>query len=274
LADAAKKGDLVYVDYELWVVNPGGQEELYETTKADLAKENGIFNEKRVYSEHPVVLGQGRLMKGVEESLEGAPTGEPREALIPPEKGAGERDPKLVELHPLREFLKQEIDPHPGLEVSIRNRRGIVTSVTAGRVRVDLNNPLAGKTLRYRYVITRIAVTPEEKVRGVLDMDYGFPGDFQVTVSDSTAEIQLPDLCKTDEKWFVAKFRVVSDLREVASIESVKFVEEYRKPAEKKETKPEAAEVKAPEERVEEEIPPEEREAAPEIPTQGSEAGF
>ncbi len=109
-----------------------------------------------------------------------------------------------------------------------------------------------------------------------MDMDYGFPGDFRVTVSDATAEIQLPDLCKTDEKWFVAKFRVVSDLREVAGIESVKFVEEYRKPAEKKEIKPEAAEVKAPEERAEEEIPPEERvaEAAPEIGTQESEAGL
>ncbi|NLN72371.1 MAG: peptidylprolyl isomerase, partial [Thermoplasmatales archaeon] len=49
--------------------------------------------------------------------------------------------------HPLREFHKQEINPYPGLEVSLGDRRGTVATVGAGRVKVDFNNPRARKNL-------------------------------------------------------------------------------------------------------------------------------
>lgn len=261
MADKVGKGELVYLDYETWIVGPTGQEQLYETTRAAKAREHGIFNEKRVYSELPVVVGKSRLMKGLDEALESAVVGNDAEVLIPPEKGMGERDPKLVELIPLRDFHRQEIDPSPGMEVSIRNRRGTVTAVTAGRVRVDFNNPLAGRTLRYKYRVTKKALKPEEMVQGIIEMDYGPATDFKIEVKESEAEIKLPDICKTDEHWFVAKFRVVGDLREVAGVSRVRFIEEYIKREEPKEPKKEAEEA-APQELVEEEIPPEEREKA------------
>ncbi len=74
-----------------------------------------------------------------------AEVGKEYEVVIPPEKAAGPRDPKLVELHPVREFLKQDIEPRVGLEVTVKNRPAYITAVTAGRVRVDFNNRLAGK---------------------------------------------------------------------------------------------------------------------------------
>lgn len=264
MADKVSKGDLVYMDYEAWIVNPNGQEQLYETTRADKAKEHDIYDDKRAYAEMPVVVGRDRLMKGLDEALDGAPVGDEGEVVIPPDKGMGERDRKLVELIPLRDFHRREIDPAPGMEVSIRNRRGTVTAVTAGRVRVDFNNPLAGRTLRYRYRITRRAQTPDDLVQGIIEMDYGPAGDFKVEARGSEADIRLPDICKTDERWFVAKFRVISDLRELAGINHVRFIEEYRK---KEEAKPKEeapkAEVPKAEERVEEEIPPEERQEKP-----------
>src|SRR5437879_9583044 len=68
-------------------------------------------------------------------------------------------------------------------------------------------------------------------------MDYGLGEQFTSHLKDGTAAIQLPYVCKTDEKWFVSKFRVVADLRELTELKTIRFLEEY----EKKETKPEAA---------------------------------
>ena len=58
-------------------------------------------------------------------------------------------------------------------------------------------------------------------------------------------EIVLPDVCKYDEEWFLSKYRVVSDLRELLDMTSIRFVEEYvKKKEEKKEGEDEEKEDK------------------------------
>jgi peptidylprolyl isomerase len=245
VSDTVEKGDIVWLEYDAWTVNPNGTETLYDTTHEAVAKKEGKFEEKKVYLEAPVVVGRGRLFEGLEAAVLEAKVGESKEVLIPPDKGAGARDPRLVELRTEREFHRQEVEPEVGMEVMLGGRRGTVTAVSAGRVRVDFNNPLAGKTLRYAFKVVRKATTPEERVRAVIDIDYGLAEQFQIRLHDVGAEIQLPDVCKTDEKWFVSKFRVVADLRELTELRTIRFVEEY----EKKEPKPEA---KAPEKPSEE----------------------
>jgi len=227
MVEKLAKGDIVYLDYEAWVSQPDGSFRLHDTTREELAKKEAVHEEKKIYGPVPVIVGADRLMKGFDESLVGAPIGEPQEVLLPPEKAAGVRDPKLTRLEPLRDFLKKEVDPHPGMEVEIGGRRGHVTSVTAGRVRVDFNHPLAGRSLKYVYTALKRAHTPEEKVRAVLEMDYGLADQFQVSVEKDAAEIQLADLCKTDEKWFPAKFRIVADLRQHVGVKTVRFIEQY-----------------------------------------------
>jgi FKBP-type peptidyl-prolyl cis-trans isomerase 2 len=262
-----KKGTIAWLEYEGWIVHPDGTEKLWETTKEDLAKEHDIHDEKKRYGEEAVVIGAGRLMAGLDEALLKAKVGKGGEVVVPPEKGAGERDPKLVELRSAREFLRQDITPEVGLEVTVSGRRGHITAVTAGRVRVDFNNPLAGKTIRYRYKITRLARTVKDKVRGVIELDYGSAEDFEIaTKGKGAVDIVIPDICKTDEHWFVHKFRVVADLREHAGLHTIRFIEEYEK---EEAPEPEAAEEAAPveegegtpeeEERVPEELPPEEK---------------
>ena len=258
------KGDLAYIDYDVFVVGAGEQKTLHETTRADVAKAQDKYEEKRAYVPVPVVVGQDRVPKGLDEALLDASVGESKEFVIPPEKGAGERDPRLVRLYPVREFHRREIDPAPGMEVTVENRRGTVVAVTAGRVRVDFNNPLAGRTLRYHMTVTKRAESPEEKVRGILDMDYGLAEQFKVFIKETEADVFVPDVCKTDERWFVAKFRVVADLREFAGLAKVRFVEEYEKKVEEKkpEPAPEAAKEGAPAEEKPAEAKPEAKPAA------------
>jgi len=290
-SDTIEKGDIVWLEYDAWTVNPNGTQTLFDTTHEEVAKKENKFDEKKVYVEQPVVVGKDRLFKGLEEALLGSKVGEPKEVTIPPEKGAGPRDPRLVELRTEREFLRQEIVPEVGMEVSVGGRRGTITAVTAGRVRVDFNNPLAGRTLRYAFKVTRKATTPEERIRAILDMDYGLAEQFRIDLKDDVIEIRVPDVCKTDERWFVSKFRVVADLRELTDARVMRFIEEYEKkveapkeeapaaPAEEatrkeaaeeakpqaKEEKPKATRKKAapkgktPPPRAEEELPPEEK---------------
>ncbi|HEX9341102.1 MAG TPA: FKBP-type peptidyl-prolyl cis-trans isomerase [Thermoplasmata archaeon] len=248
VSESIEKGDIVWLEYDAWTINPTGTQTLFDTTHDEVAKKEGKFDEKKVYMEAPVVVGRGRLFEGLEEALLRATLGEPKEVVIPPEKGAGARDPRLVELRTEREFLRQEINPEVGMEVSIKGKHGVVTAVSAGRVRVDFNNPLAGKTLKYAFRVTRKAKTPEERMRAILDMDYGLGDQFKIQLKDGTAEIQLPDVCKTDEKWFVSKFRVVADLRELSELKTIRFLEEYEKKEPKAaEAAPEESKAKPPE---------------------------
>lgn len=251
--DRIQRGDIAYLEYEGWIVLPDGREELFDTTNEGLAKTHEIHEERKVYKEVPVIVGADRLFKGLDDSLTGAEVGVEAEVKIPPEKGVGERDPKLVELHSIREFIRKKIEPKVGMEVTLDNKVGTITAVTAGRVRVDFNNPLAGKTLRIKYKATKKANSTEEKVRGIIDMDYGFGEDFQIKASEEEADIVLPDVCKYDEKWFKAKYKVTSDLREFANLKTIRFVEEYKKREEKVEEAP--VEAEADEEAPREEIP-------------------
>src|SRR3989454_9999061 len=237
------KGDIIWIDYEGWILNPNGARTLFDTTREEVAKKEGKLEEKKVYAEFPIIVGHGRILPGLDEAILGAEVGKPIDLTIPPEKGAGERDPKLIELRPLREFLKQEVHPAVGMEVALGGRKGTIRQVTGGRVRVDYNNPLAGRTLDYKAKVMKKASSPEDKLRAVIEMDYGLPEEVKVTVHEDGAEIILPDICKTDERWFVSKFRVIADVREVLGLPKVRFIEEYVKAPPKPEPTKEAAKV-------------------------------
>lgn len=230
-----KKPRIVFTEFDGWVQETGT---LFDTTHDAVAKENKVFDEKAIYEPLPLLVGRGRLFPGLEKSLADAEVGKEYEIVIPPEEGAGPRDPKLVGLFPIRDFLKQEIMPELGLQVTIKNKSGYISAVTAGRVRVDFNNKLAGRSLKYKYKIVSEPKTPEEQANAVLKMDYGTIEGFSVEFDGKKAVVKLPDVCKYDQKWLLSKYRVVSDLRELLELETIQFVEEYAK-AEKKEEKAE-----------------------------------
>lgn len=250
-----KAGDVVIAEFDAWIQDSN---ELFDTTSESVAKENDIYNEKVKYGSQPLIVGKGRLFAGLDESMLKAEIGKDYEVVIPPEKGAGLRDAKLVELHPVREFLKQEIEPRVGLEVSVKGKPAYITAVTAGRVRVDFNNRLAGRTLKYKYKIVEKPTKPVDIAKLLLKMSYGTSDGFDVEHAGKNIKIKLPDVCKYDQRWLISKIRIVQDLRDTIGAETVTFLEEYAKP-EKKESEEEE---KAPEETKE--AAPKKKERAPE----------
>ncbi|MEM2890930.1 MAG: peptidylprolyl isomerase [Thermoplasmata archaeon] len=241
-----KEGDVVLAEFDAWIHDSN---ELFDTTSEERAKENNIYNEKMTYGPQPLIVGKGRLFPGLDESMLKAEIGKEVEVIIPPEKAAGPRNPKLVELRPLREFVKQEIEPRVGLEVTVKGKPAIITAVTAGRVRLDFNNRLAGRTLRYRYKIVEKPTKPTEIVKLLIRSAYGTSEGFEVEHHGKDFRIKLSDSCKYDQRWMIAKYRLLTDLREVLDADRISFVEEYERP--KKEQREEGKEEGRPSEPVE-----------------------
>ena len=227
--DIVEKGDIVYLEFDGFALQPDGKEQLFDTTHEDQAKEHLIHEEKRLYAPIPILVGQKRLIQGLDEALVGAKVGEDLEATFPQEQAYGRRDPSQVEVVSLTEVLREGLEPQPGKEIFFRKRKGTVVSITAGRVRLDYNNPLAGKPVKYRYKIVSIPESSEDRIRSILEMDYGPSDDFQIKLEGETVDVLLPDFCKYDQKWFVAKYAVVGDFRELLGLKNIRFIEEYRK---------------------------------------------
>jgi len=224
------KGDIVKIDFDGTIAETG---EMFDTTNAETAKKNEIFNEKYKYGPMSMLVGGGRVFEGLEDALAGATVGEEVEVVIPAEKAAGARDPKLIQTIPVREFLKQDIEPRPGMEVNMNNKVGLIIACTAGRVRVDFNRRFAGLALKYKFKVLEVVEAAEDKVKAIVEMDYGSNEGFKVKVDGKKVSLVLPDVCKYDQKWTLAKYKVVADLREALEANPIEYVEEYVKAEEK-----------------------------------------
>jgi FKBP-type peptidyl-prolyl cis-trans isomerase 2 len=231
-----EKGDIIFLDYDAWMVDLATKkDELFDTTHEKKAKEAEIFNEKETYKPRPFIAGVEGGLKGLGEILLEAEVDKEYDIEIPPEKAYGESDSKKIEVHSRTEIVKlpefkeakEPMEPYPGMEINLKGKIGRITLVTAGRVRVDFNHRLAGLTLKYKYKITGVAKTPEEKVKAIIGLYYVQPDDFKVDVDGETAKVTLADICKYDPSWYSVKIRIVSDLREHAKLETVQFIEEY-----------------------------------------------
>ncbi|MFH0816360.1 MAG: FKBP-type peptidyl-prolyl cis-trans isomerase [Methanobacteriota archaeon] len=240
-APAIVKGDIVRIDYTGWSVETDGDKMFDTTVKSDAEKEE-IFDEKTPYKPIPLIAGDGRVFKGLDNAIIGSKVGEEKEVVILPADGAGERDPKNYTVRPLREFLRQEIEPHIGKRVVVGDKSGYVVAVSSGRVRVDFNDRLAGRKLKYKFTVKEKLGGIEEKVLAIIEMSYGATEGFKVEPKgEDGVDIVLADICKYDEKWFVSKYKAVSDLRETLGLNKIRFVEEYVKKAEPKKEKTDAA---------------------------------
>ena len=167
-----QKGDVIRLNYTGRVKETG---EIFDTTYEEVAKEAGIYSENAVYGPVPIAVGAGHVLKGLDEQLEGLEVGKKYEITVPPEKGFGKRDPKLVKTFTLGQFRRQGIYPFPGMPVEIetesgRKLKGKVMTVSGGRVRVDFNHPYAGKHLVYEVEIIEKIEDPIEKIKALIEL--------------------------------------------------------------------------------------------------------
>ncbi|MBO4503058.1 MAG: FKBP-type peptidyl-prolyl cis-trans isomerase [Candidatus Methanomethylophilus sp.] len=219
MADAKK---VIRLNYKAYMADA---DRLYDTTDEAAAKEAGIYNEKVKYAPMSYIVGSKKLFPALDKAISEAKVGEEFTVEIPAEEGAGARNPKLIETHSIKEFYRQEINPYPGLTVSLGNKSGVVLSVGAGRVKVDFNNALAGHDLKYVMTVVEEITDDAEKAKAIIEADFASADDFKFDFPGDKVVVTLPEITKFHQEWPVARFRVVSDLRETFGVDTVEFVE-------------------------------------------------
>jgi FKBP-type peptidyl-prolyl cis-trans isomerase 2 len=145
-----KKGDFIRIDFVGRVSLTG---EVFDLTVEKTAREENIFTEGHKYKPILVILGNGMIIKGVELELEKMKVGDEREFEVKPEDAFGKRDQKLIKIISLNKFKNEKLNPAPGAFVTINGTNAKIVSVSGGRVMVDFNHPLSGKSLKYKVKI-------------------------------------------------------------------------------------------------------------------------
>jgi len=235
---AVEKGDVVVLEYTLKLKDTG---EVIETTSEELAKEAGIYNEKEKYGPAIIVVGEGKLLPGIEEALIGMEKDQEKELELPPEKAYGHRDPAKVKKYSLGEFRRAGIrNVRPGMVVEIGNKIGIVKTVSGGRVTVDFNHPYAGKTILAKVKVLDIIKSDNEKVKKLVERRIP---DATVNVIDGTVEIKVPEKYMLSENIQLVKAMIVRDLLTfVPTVKVIRFIEEVKRPEENQKPSDENAE--------------------------------
>ncbi len=130
--------------------------------------ESGNVLESSRESGQPVVfmVGAGEIIPGLESRMIGMKAGESKSIDVPPEEAYGQRNPELVQKAP-REYF-QNVPLEVGLPLQAKTPEGqtinmIVVDFDDQTVTVDLNHPLAGRTLTFEVEVLSVrGATPDE----------------------------------------------------------------------------------------------------------------
>lgn len=224
-----KKGDFITIDY---VGRVKETNQIFDLTDEELAKKENIHQEGAKYKPVIVCIGEGDVVKGVDEALVNKEAGKSFKIEISPEKGFGKKDAKLIQLVNTNVFIKQNINPVPGLQVNINNMIGTIRTVTGGRTLVDFNHPLAGRDLIYEIKILKKVTDDKEKLGGLLSFHLGID-DPDVKIENNTAKINN-DVPEAYRKQLEEKIKKL-----IHSIKKIEFKKEGKKEEKPKEKKKE-----------------------------------
>jgi FKBP-type peptidyl-prolyl cis-trans isomerase SlyD len=103
--------------------------------------------------------GEGEIIPGLESELEGLEVGAKKSVTIPPAEGYGERNDSAVQEVPKEAFQNaDELNQGDMVNGQIAGQpfRATVAEVGDETVTLDLNHPLAGKTLNFEVEVVAV----------------------------------------------------------------------------------------------------------------------
>ncbi len=226
-----KNNDFVLVDYTVKIKETN---EVIETTREDVAKENKLYREDEVYKPKLMIIGEGRFVKGFEEAVASSEVGESKVVEVEPKKAYGERDPNKVKVLSLRELARNNIVPEPGKFIEIGGVVGLVKSVSGGRVVVDFNHPLAGKVLVFEFKVVKKIDDPVEKIKHLILRRSKRISEENLNVKylpeEARVEIETPEDILLAEDLQIFKNAVANDIfKYFEEIKQVTFLDHFFK---------------------------------------------
>ena len=224
------KGDFLLVDYVAKVKETG---EVFDTTLEEVAKKERLYKEGEVYESKLIAVGEGWVLKALDDSLPSLQVNKPETVEISPDKAFGPRDPEKLKMIPLRRLRDKGITPQIGMRIEYEKKSATIRTVGAGRVTLDFNPPLAGKTLVYEVTTKTKLESPEEKLTALVHRRIPLveAAKFKIKMKSSEVEIQVPDEAFYLEGIQLAKRGIATDIHHFfPDISKVDFVETFKNP--------------------------------------------
>jgi FKBP-type peptidyl-prolyl cis-trans isomerase 2 len=224
-----EKGEFLLIDYVAKVKETG---EVFDTTIEDVAKKERLYKEGELYEPKLVVIGEGWMLKTLDESLLNMELNKPAKVEIPPEKAFGNRDPEKVRLVPLRRLTAKGITPQLGMRIEFNGKLATVRTIGAGRVQLDFNPPLAGKTLVYEVTVQKKLETKLEKIKALIHRRIPVVDaeKFELKARKTTVEIGVPEEAFYVEGLQLAKRGIATDIQKFfPETTTIKFVETFKR---------------------------------------------
>lgn len=224
-----EKGDFILIDYVAKVKETG---EVFDTTMEEVAKKERLYKEGEIYESRLMVVGEGWMLKALEESLPKFELKKTASIEIPPEKAFGPRDPEKVRLVPLRRLTTRGITPQLGMRIEFDGKLATVRTMGSGRVQLDFNPPLAGKTLVYDVTVQKKLETKVEKITALIyrRIPAVEMGKFKLKISKRGVTVNVPEEAFYVEGLQLAKRGIAADIQKFfPETTTVKFVERFKR---------------------------------------------
>ena len=224
-------GTLIFADYTARIKDTGA---IIDTTRKEDAEKAGNADPTRIYEPRLIAVGEGWVLKGLDEALQKADPGQQLVVELSPDKAFGIRDPNRVSRVPIRKFGEKAAELEVGGEIELDNRVGIVRSLESGRVVIDFNHKYAGKTLEYNVDIKQKVESREAKVEALIHRRLPIEKEkikFEL-VGEEQVRVTIPKDLFLMDGLQITKSGISNDLfKFVKPLNSVQFVEEHENPA-------------------------------------------
>ncbi len=147
MSDPVKAGDTIKVNYTGRFDN----DEVFDTSEG---------NEPLKFT-----VGAGQLIQGFDTAVVGMNVGDKKTITIEPEQGYGIRNEEMVVELP-KDTVPEEMVLEIGMQLQLMDDRGnpvpaVVAEILEDVVKMDVNHPLAGKTLIFDIEVTETGLTPD-----------------------------------------------------------------------------------------------------------------
>ena len=191
------KGDFIEIKFSGY-----GNGELFDSNiEEDLKK----LHPKAKVEKMIVIVGEGMVVQGLDKALEGKELEKEYEVSFSHKEGFGERNRNLLRVIPLSQFAAQKVNPYPGLVLALDNQVVKIIAVSGARVTTDFNNPLAGKSLRYKFKIIRKVEDEKERAETVFKLLLGFLPEFEI--KEKSIAVKFPKGLETFIDPYKEKFK-------------------------------------------------------------------
>jgi peptidylprolyl isomerase len=223
-----QKGDFILINY---IAKVKETNEIFDTTLEETAKKEHLHKEGEIHEPKLVVIGEGWVLKALDESLTTMKLNKAQSVEIPPDKAFGPRDPEKVKRVPLKQLLAKDVhNPTVGMRIDYNGKMATIRTIGAGRVLIDFNPPLAGKTLIYEVTVDKKLETNEQKISALIHRRIPVveAEKFKFTLKGKTLAIDMPEETFYVEGVQIAKRGIAMDLQKfLPQFTEIKFVESF-----------------------------------------------